>query len=663
MIKLERVNIVFNKRTIISDGELIIERGKVTALTGPSGSGKTTLLYCLGLISSQKNYDYWFDGKKLLLNNDKEKAVYRKHKVGYIFQDNNLIDTMTVEDNLFTSLSFAGGELNAKGVEGKLQDFLRLIALSSKRKHYPRQLSGGERQRVAIACALIKNPDLIIADEPTSALDKKNANLVFSLLQKIAWEQNKMVVIATHDASIYSCADRVYSINEKKISLCSNFINAEKKGTFDGVHLLSHFGWRFYFRYIRNNAKKIVMRKWLMIVLCAVAVSFVSLCADFGENFVSEQETLMNRISNREIYVVNATSALPGYIKKFTPENRSFSGDQLKEISNLLGVDEVIPYFELQGNRINEKELNFLVVPYHEDQLMDTKSIRLDESVDENKAAYLSFSLAQKLKAINLDSFMLDIDFSVPTKIKKEVIEKIEREETITTSGTISVSVRGVLDGQLANTYSENPESNILYLPHAILSEILKENKVTVFEQNEIEWMPSACWVLTYSYSDILSVRRALVDTSTNYQVFYQYQDFESMIDSIQQTRTIMTIVSIAIFVIICLLMTVICIHEIERRKYEVCILKANGMTRAEVYRLVLLESLYEALKIFVFAALFTCLLAVFVNNILFQHLLIPLNLKLFLMLLGMSVLTIVPPSIATLIFSNRYEPDKLLRG
>ena len=177
MIRLKNIDISFGNKVVIQDGELTVRRGWVTAITGPSGSGKTTLLYCLGLISSQSGHRYEFDGAEIDLGNDRQKAAYRKRKIGYVFQNNNLIETMNVRDNLLTSLSMAGGAPKTE-VE-KTEELLELISLSDKSELYPRQLSGGEKQRIAIACALIKNPDLIIADEPTSALDGGNADAVF----------------------------------------------------------------------------------------------------------------------------------------------------------------------------------------------------------------------------------------------------------------------------------------------------------------------------------------------------------------------------------------------------------------------------------------------------------------------------------------------------
>lgn len=214
MIQLNHVNIKF-KEPVIEDGEIRIPAGKLTAITGPSGSGKTTLLYCLGLISSNKDYEYLFDGEKIDVTNDEAKGEIRKTRIGYIFQDNNLIDGLTVRENLRLAATLSGEASDNE----TLASLIELVGMPEKLGDYPKQLSGGEQQRLAVACALAKNPDLIIADEPTSALDAANTERVMELFRRIAYERGKMVAIATHDPVIYGQADLVYSIEEKKIIL------------------------------------------------------------------------------------------------------------------------------------------------------------------------------------------------------------------------------------------------------------------------------------------------------------------------------------------------------------------------------------------------------------------------------------------------------------
>ena len=655
MIRLNNISIKFKSNLVIENSELIIHRGRVTALTGPSGSGKTTLLYCVGLISSQSGHSYEFDNAKIDLKSDREKAAYRKQRIGYIFQDNNLIETMTVRDNLLTSLSMSGEDVHTN----KADALLSSVGLINKGNLYPRQLSGGEKQRAAIACALIKNPDLIIADEPTSALDKKNADIVFDLLYKIAHEQNKMVVIATHDPNIYGRADNIFSIEYKKIH---SHKAEDFTGTAQNEKKLSivKLPIGFYFKYLRSNSHRNQLRKRLITLFCALAVSFISFCVDFGQNFVAGQEKLMNQISDREIFVVHATGTEKERQAKYSPNNLSFDSSLYHKVGNVLGADKVIPYIEIQGNKIDNQELFFYVIPYYPDQLMDLKSGILDETTPQSEGIYLSNRLARELKLDQLDHQELTLSLSIPTKLKKA--DDDDFEQIFTELDTLTVPIRGILEGQIENNYS-NSGMSFICMPYETIQKLLKKHEPTSFEKDEKKWAPSACWVISYSYSEVTDVKTRIRKLDHNILAYNKYQDFESMINSIQDTRLVMLIISIAILMIVVLMVTVIRIHETERRKYEVCILKANGMTHREVYRLILTESLWETAKIFIVSFGFTCLLAIFTNFILFHQALILINGKLLSVLFGASLLSIVSPSIATILFTNRYEPDRVMRN
>lgn len=660
MIRLEKIKIQFGKKVVIENGELTLRRGQVTALTGPSGSGKTTLLYCLGLISSQTGHSYTFEGALVRLEGDREKAGLRKARIGYVFQDNSLIETMTVRDNLLNSYALAGG--TPKDGIKRAAELLEWIGLQGKAGNYPRQLSGGEKQRTAIACALMKDPDLIIADEPTSALDGGNAELVFDLLQKAAHEKGKMVVIATHDPDIYSRADDLYRIEDRSIRLQRA---AEPEGQWEETPVVlpkKRLPFRFYPRYLRANSRRNQLRKRMITLFCALAVAFISLCVDFGQNFVAGQEDLMNRISDREIFVVNATAPTERNQAKYDPSDLAFDSGIYEKIKKVLGADQVIPYFEIQGNKIGGKELYYYVVPYYEDQLMDLKSGLFDGAVSETEGVYLSNQLARELKLEKLDSLSLELSLAVPSKWKELEQDGALIRTDVTEPDTLTVPVRGVLEGQIEHSYSDSGK-NIVYVPYKTLQSLLDRHKAGRLEEGEKEWAPSACWVVAYSYSEVTAVKESIKKLDPKILAYNRYQDFEAMTNSIQETRNVMLVISSAILVIVFLMVTVVRVHETERRKYEICVLKANGLTRGEVYRLVLAESFWEAAKIFAAAFLFTCLLAVLTNFVLFHQALILINWRLILALLGTSVLSVTAPAVTTILFTNRYEPDRLMRN
>ena len=214
MIVLNNIDIEFN-RPLIKKSSMIILDGKITSIIGESGCGKSSLLYLVGLISANHNYTYSFDGQSLNLGDDKETSLLRKKKIGYIFQENSLIENLTIQENFKTITSLAGIRITNE----EIYEYLKYVQLDISSKCYPRQLSSGERQRVAIACVLSKQPDLIIADEPTSTLDCMNSDLIMKTFKKIAYENNKKIIIATHNEKVFKQTDIIYEISNQTIML------------------------------------------------------------------------------------------------------------------------------------------------------------------------------------------------------------------------------------------------------------------------------------------------------------------------------------------------------------------------------------------------------------------------------------------------------------
>ena len=370
----------------------------------------------------------------------------------------------------------------------------------------------------------------------------------------------------------------------------------------------------------------------------------------------------MNRISNREIFVVNATSTKERTQAKYDPSDRSFDSKLYKQIKKTSGVDQVIPYFEIWGSKIDGKDFFYYVVPYYPDQLMDQKSGLFDETVPKTEGVYLSNQLARELEIKRLDGRDLSLSLAVPTKLKETELENTVVEQPVTEPDVLAVSVRGVLEGQIENSYSDSGK-NVIYVPYEVLQSLLDEHKAEKLELGEKEWAPSACWVTAYRYSEVTSVKNDIKKLDPKILAYNRYQDFESMNASIQSIRDMTFIVSIVILVIIFLLMAVIYMNYVEGRKFEFSILKANGITRKEIRRLVYLESLMQVIKTAVLALVFAGVLALITNLLVFGNEMISYNWELVLTIAGISLLSIILPAVITLTFVNRYDPDRVMRN
>tara|TARA_B100000287_G_C20458480_1_gene712359 strand:+ start:160 stop:837 length:678 start_codon:yes stop_codon:yes gene_type:complete len=198
-----------NKNIIVLKNiNLKINKGELVSLTGPSGSGKSTLLHIIALLDKPTSGEVFFKNKNFSKSNDEEKDLARKKGISIIYQQNNLLGEFTALENVLIPL-LNNGYLWNESVKKALK-VLFLVGLSKRVNHFPSELSGGEQQRVAVARALITEPDLILADEPTGSLDRKTSDEIFSLFLKLK-SKNRAILYATHNRELSNRAD--YKLN------------------------------------------------------------------------------------------------------------------------------------------------------------------------------------------------------------------------------------------------------------------------------------------------------------------------------------------------------------------------------------------------------------------------------------------------------------------
>jgi len=217
IVKVENLSKVYGKGSTevkaLDNVSLSIEKGEFVAIVGASGSGKSTLLHLMGGVDRPTSGKVMINDTDIFqLNNDKL-AIFRRRQIGIIYQFYNLLPTLNVEENITLPM-----ELDGRKVEdGELDDILKLLGLTKRRKHLPNELSGGQQQRTSIGRALITRPALILADEPTGNLDSKSSNEIVELLRKSNREYNQTIVMITHNLEIAKCADRIITIEDGRI--------------------------------------------------------------------------------------------------------------------------------------------------------------------------------------------------------------------------------------------------------------------------------------------------------------------------------------------------------------------------------------------------------------------------------------------------------------
>ena len=291
MIKIKNLCIQYNHKKVIEHADLCFNKGKVYGISGESGCGKSSILQVIGLLQRQP-YDSFTIGD-IQVNQDNEEYL-RKSTIGYVFQENNLWDDLSIYTNLQLYSLLNGLEID----EQYATDSLNKVNLSIDIKRKVGSLSGGEKQRLAIACAMLKDPEIIIADEPTSGLDHKNEGYIIELFQKLAHEYHKCVIIASHSKAVIQSCDFIYTIYEHKVESK----DLSKKELFD--YKQKEIPKSFYGFYIRKS-KLIKGNKYLLLVMILSLITGSLVCLkNYKQYFIDQSLNELKSKSFSDIEII-----------------------------------------------------------------------------------------------------------------------------------------------------------------------------------------------------------------------------------------------------------------------------------------------------------------------------------------------------------------------
>ncbi|MBO5799280.1 MAG: ABC transporter ATP-binding protein [Paludibacteraceae bacterium] len=215
MISVKNINKSFGPLQVLKDVSLEIRRGEVVSIVGASGAGKTTLLQIIGTLSSPDSGSVHISGHSLFDMKEEELARFRNQRIGFVFQFHQLLPEFTALENVMIPALIA--KRDKEEAKSKAMELLSFLGVAERAEHKPSELSGGEKQRVAVARALINDPDVILADEPSGSLDSKNKEELHKLFFDLRDKFGQTLVIVTHDSELAAISDRVISMQDGKI--------------------------------------------------------------------------------------------------------------------------------------------------------------------------------------------------------------------------------------------------------------------------------------------------------------------------------------------------------------------------------------------------------------------------------------------------------------
>lgn len=227
VIKMEQIIKRFyigqpNELQILNGIDLTIRKGEFVSIVGESGSGKSTLMNIIGVLDRQTEGSYYLEGQDVNEMEDVVRSAIRNEKIGFVFQNFNLIPRVNALKN--TTLPLMYRDKKPKNVKELGMEMLKLVGMEDRKDHLPNELSGGQKQRIAIARAMINNPSIILADEPTGALDSQTGHMIMDIFHKLHEEQGKTILLVTHSKELAAETERIITIHDGTI------LSDKKKG-------------------------------------------------------------------------------------------------------------------------------------------------------------------------------------------------------------------------------------------------------------------------------------------------------------------------------------------------------------------------------------------------------------------------------------------------
>lgn len=296
MITIENIQLSFPSKVLFESGNMTISYGQITGIIGESGTGKTVLLQEIGLLRKECHFDYKFDGKSINDLNDQQRALVRSQNISFIYQDVCFFQNMNLKENIEFFAMLAGKIVSMEDIH----HLLDMVHLDFDLSTSIDILSGGEKQRLAILCGLIRDADLFIFDEPTAYLDAQNTAIIIELLQDLAYQKNKMVLVSTHDARLINIFDNIYEIHSLKLEARIKKEETNQENTHSHVLLSNKIIKKYvYLTHLRYKAGF-----FSLSIVAGLICTLLALIFTYSQNYQSIMGAPLLDIMHHEVSIV-----------------------------------------------------------------------------------------------------------------------------------------------------------------------------------------------------------------------------------------------------------------------------------------------------------------------------------------------------------------------
>ncbi|HGQ3957464.1 TPA: ATP-binding cassette domain-containing protein [Streptococcus pneumoniae] len=644
MFEIRNLSLSFAGRRLLEPTDLIFERGKVYTIYGKSGVGKSSLLNKIGLLSAtDPSVSYFFDGKEIDIENKKSVSVFIAEEVAFVFQGRNLINDLTVFENLRLALNFY--DLSPDEIESKIDTVLADLQISSLKHAYPEDLSGGEEQRVAIARALVTGKTLILADEPTSSLDKENREKISALLIDLAHKYHKIVLIVSHDEAMIAIGDVQLHFKDHKLVGNCLILNSDE-GIKDSKKWSSCLSSSHTKLSVLKHRRPFLPRLLAFFISLVVAIAVTSI--NFQSLFADKYHQLVNNSLENGFLVINDSLHLQ--TTKVLDDFLSFDKEEITSISTSQNIQTVNPYIEflslgmtfdnskdysqLQKNfqptltidgQTRSLTRNFSIQPLYQTNTTQRQIEYFDRSNE--KGIYLSEQFISDEKLPNIVSgTTVTLTFYIPISLYESSIEKegniLKGDGGLFVKVDKTYPVLGIVKKSYPFEYS--PYGNTLFMNIAEMEELqneaIQQHPMTKMALDGFplkSWMPSAIHVLLKDSGAIPAELSRIRAISSQITILSSYENYEEFNKGLTYIRQFLMLLSLVLLILVIAVLSFVFFLLNRPRRFEVGILKSLGYSTQNIVWLFLKELIGYGKTISILASCLLVILSILAMQVL----------------------------------------------
>ncbi|HGR0934680.1 TPA: ATP-binding cassette domain-containing protein [Streptococcus pneumoniae] len=644
MFEIRNLSLSFAGRRLLEPTDLIFERGKVYTIYGKSVVGKSSLLNKIGLLSAtDPSVSYFFDGKEIDIENKKSVSVFIAEEVAFVFQGRNLINDLTVFENLRLALNFY--DLSPDEIESKIDTVLADLQISSLKHAYPEDLSGGEEQRVAIARALVTGKTLILADEPTSSLDKENREKISALLIDLAHKYHKIVLIVSHDEAMIAIGDVQLHFKDHKLVGNCLILNSDE-GIKDSKKWSSCLSSSHTKLSVLKHRRPFLPRLLAFFISLVVAIAVTSI--NFQSLFADKYHQLVNNSLENGFLVINDSLHLQ--TTKVLDDFLSFDKEEITSISTSQNIQTVNPYIEflslgmtfdnskdysqLQKNfqptltidgQTRSLTRNFSIQPLYQTNTTQRQIEYFDRSNE--KGIYLSEQFISDEKLPNIVSgTTVTLTFYIPISLYESSIEKegniLKGDGGLFVKVDKTYPVLGIVKKSYPFEYS--PYGNTLFMNIAEMEELqneaIQQHPMTKMALDGFplkSWMPSAIHVLLKDSGAIPEELSRIRAISSQITILSSYENYEEFNKGLTYIRQFLMLLSLVLLILVIAVLSFVFFLLNRPRRFEVGILKSLGYSTQNIVWLFLKELIGYGKTISILASCLLVILSILAMQVL----------------------------------------------